>query len=227
MKADLYSLYFEKTWGFAFLIVLFFLLFSPVGLAGEGDYEAMASQLQSQIFGTGSIDQTSIYSLVVKTVAALMGIVFIVIGLRMAVSQKSREAPGQVIATLIAGVMFINFALITDVLSASIFGSYSQNLYHNPLDVAVDSSLDAGIQAYVKLAIGIVVFSGALAVMKGTHLLSKLGSGQQDVNMGVVASFLVSGTIMINLVVFVKILNNSIGGNVQAISNIAKLIGAN
>jgi hypothetical protein len=150
----------------------------------------------------------------VITIFYFLGVVLVVASVVQLPNPQNKYKLSKVILTGIAGILLLNLPELMDSLSYTIFNTGSEHtLSYSP------PSHPGSV--YVKFAIYAVKFIGLLGIGRGCWLLRDNANGQAQVMRGAV--HFVGGILAVNIVQFINLLGESIGGDTQ--STITAIIG--
>ena len=151
---------------------------------------------------------------VIIRLAYLVGVVFAVVSLAQAVSQKQRFNRTTAVWTFWVAVLLLNLPTLMDSLSMTIFNQTSeQSLSYSP-----PSSPGS---VYIQFAVYSIATVGVIGIARGLCLMRDTPNQAMNFSRGIVHLF--GGIIAVNLVTFLRGIGATIGGDVQ--TYIAKIIG--
>ena len=146
--------------------------------------------------------------------AYLIGVVFAVVALAQAVSQKQRFNRSLAVWSFFCAVLLLNLPTLMDSLSMTVFNQTSeQTLSYSP-----PSSPGA---VYIQFAVYAIATVGIIGIIRGLCLLRD--TPNQAMNFSRCIVHLFGGIIAVNLVTFLRGIGATLGGDVQ--TTIAKILG--
>jgi hypothetical protein len=144
----------------------------------------------------------------------LAGVVFAVVSLAQAVSQKQRFNHSLAAWSFFCAVLLLNLPTLMDSLSMTIFNQTSdQSLSYSP-----PSSPGS---VYIQFAVYAIATVGVIGIARGVCLMRDTPNQVMNFSRGIMHLF--GGIIAVNLVTFLRGIGATIGGDVQ--TYIAKIIG--
>lgn len=146
----------------------------------------------------------------------IAAIIFLISGIQR-LTRTSQEGPrgptglGTIMTFIVAGALF-SFGELAGAFSSSLFGSSQTSLYSNiGSNVITDASSKAQVEPIIDSVMIFVALVGFIAFMRGWFVLKAYADGQQQASVAQGMTFLLGGTMAINLGHLINFVQNTVG----------------